>query len=231
MSASTSILDEKAFYGETLGAHSGPKLNLLISDYYDSHAVVFVHEYGIECDMYAGCGALILDNIKTREEALEIMETIQNAGKAEPTFTRSKGGTAEREEIISQIQVPDLWHLAMWLKGLSEHVDTIVEYATTQDREHIEALDKSIQYLARLKDGESQSDLALETWHLAHDMRKHLQSNRCNTEPSKQADWYAPDGEPYLVDCKDCYIVHAIGEGRDGCIDGGETRDRWFTNG
>ena len=42
--------------------------------------------------------------------------------------------------------------------------------------------------------------------------------------------WYAPDGEPYLVDCKHCYIVHAIGEGRDGCIDGGEARDRWFTN-
>jgi len=97
--------------------------------------------------------------------------------QAEPTFTRSKGGTAEREEIISQVQVPDLWHLAMWLKGLSEHVDTIVEYATTQDREHIEALDKSIQYLARPKDGESQNDLALEAWHLAHDMRKHLQSN------------------------------------------------------
>ena len=28
-------------------------------------------------------------------------------------------------------------------------------------------------------------------------------------------------GEPYLIDCKHCYIVHAIGEGRDGCIDGG----------
>jgi len=63
MPASTSILDEKAFYGETLGTHSGHKLNLVISDYYDSHAVVFVHEYGIECDMYKGCGALILDNI------------------------------------------------------------------------------------------------------------------------------------------------------------------------
>ena len=151
MPASTSILDEKAFYGETLGTHSGHKLNLLISDYYDSHAVVFVHEYGIECDMYEGCGAMILDNIKTREEALEIMETIQTAGKAEPTFTRSKGGTAEREEIISQIQVPDLWHLYMALKDGQ--------------------LTRSKKVQAEL------ADVVYETWQLAHDMRKHLQSN------------------------------------------------------
>ena len=151
MAASTSILDEKAFYGETLGTHSGHKLNLVISDYYDSHAVVFVHEYGIECDMYEGCGAMILDNIKTREEALEIMETIQTAGKAEPTFTRSKGGTAEREEIISQIQVPDLWHLAQALKGGN--------------------LTRSKPILAKA------AEEVLECWHLAHDMRKHLQTN------------------------------------------------------
>ena len=151
MAASTSILDEKAFYGETLGTHSGHKLNLVISDYYDSHAVVFVHEYGIECDMYEGCGALILDNIKTREEALEIMETIQNAGKAEPTFTRSKGGTAEREEPINGITVPDLWHLAQALKGGN--------------------LTRSKPILAKA------AEEVLECWHLAHDMKRHLQAN------------------------------------------------------
>ena len=151
MAASTSILDEKAFYGETLGTHSGHKLNLVISDYYDSHAVVFVHEYGIECDMYKGCGALILDNIKTREEALEIMETIQTAGKAEPTFTRSKGGTAEREEIISQIQVPDLYLLAEEIIRPGHRILKV-------NRERF-------------------ADMLIETWHLAHDMRKHLQTN------------------------------------------------------
>ncbi len=129
------------------------------------------------------------------------------ADQAEPTFTRSKGGTAEREEIISQIQVPDLWKVAEIFQGKSNTI-----YMSKANREAI-------------------ADAILECWHLAHDMKRHLQSNRCNTEPSKQADWYAPNGEPYLVDCRDCYIVHAIGEGRDGCIDGGETRDRWFTNG
>jgi len=154
MTVSNSILDEKAIYGGTLGAHAGHKLNLIHTEYYDSATVEFVSYYGIDCDMYEGpCGAMILDNIKTREEALEIMETIQNAGKAEPTFTRSKGGTAEREEIISQIQVPDLWKVAEIFQGKSNTM-----YMSKANREAV-------------------ADAILECWHLAHDMRKHLQSN------------------------------------------------------
>ena len=154
MAVSTSILDEKAFYGETLGTHAGHKLNLVIREYYDSSTVTFVTNNGIECDMFEGCGAMILDNIKTREEALEIMETIQTAqtaGKTEPTFTRSKGGTAEREEIISQIQVPDLWELYIALKDGN--------------------LTRSKQVQARW------ADTVLETWHLSHDLKRHAQSN------------------------------------------------------
>ena len=150
MPASTSILDDKAFYGETLGTHSGHKLNLCHREYYDSAAVVFVSEYGIECDMYEGCGVMILDNIKTREEALEIMEITQTAGKAEPTFTRSKGGTAEREEIISQIEVPDLWFLIQDMKQ-----------GTTISKKEGQRLVAAIE----------------ETWHLAHDMKRHIQTN------------------------------------------------------
>jgi len=156
MAVSTSILDEKAFYGETLGTHAGHKLNLVIREYYDSSTVTFVTNNGIECDMYEGCGAMILDNIKTREEALEIMETIQTAqtaGKAEPTFTRSKGGTAEREEIISQIQVPDLWKIAELFQDKANAI-----YLPTAARK-------------------AAADAILECWHLAHDMKRHLQSN------------------------------------------------------
>mgnify|MGYP000418597294 CR=1 FL=1 len=69
----------------------------------------------------------------------------------EATFTRSKGGTAEREEIISQIQVPDLWELYIALKDGN--------------------LTRSKQVQARW------ADTVLETWHLSHDLRKHLQSN------------------------------------------------------
>ena len=153
MVVSTSILDEKAFYGETLGTHAGHKLNLVIREYYDSSTVTFVTNNGIECDMYEGCGAMILDTISTREEALEIMEVIQTAGKADPTFTRSKGGTAEREEIISQIQVPDLWKIAEIFQGKSNTI-----YMSKANREAV-------------------ADAILEAWHLAHDMKRHLQSN------------------------------------------------------
>ena len=73
--------------------------------------------------------------------------------KADPTFTRSKGGTAEREEIISQIQVPDLWKIAEIFQGKSNTM-----YMSKANREAV-------------------ADAILECWHLAHDMRKHLQSN------------------------------------------------------
>jgi len=69
---------------------------------------------------------------------------------AEPTFTRSKGGTAEREEIISQIQVPDLWHM---ISHIRDGVTLVPAYRTQI------------------------ADAMLECWHLAHDMKRHLQSN------------------------------------------------------
>jgi hypothetical protein len=78
-------------------------------------------------------------------------DTMSKSSQAEPTFTRSKGGSAEREEIISQIQVPDLWHLYMALKDGQ--------------------LTRSKKVQAEL------ADVVYETWQLAHDMRKHLQTN------------------------------------------------------
>ena len=70
---------------------------------------------------------------------------------ADPTFTRSKGGTAEREEPINGITVPDLWHLAQALKdGKLTRNKTILAKAAEE---------------------------VLECWHLAHDMKRHLQSN------------------------------------------------------
>ena len=68
----------------------------------------------------------------------------------EPTFTRSKGGTAEREEIISQIEVPDLWFL---IQGMKQ--------GTTISKIEGQRLVAAIE----------------ETWHLAHDLKRHLQSN------------------------------------------------------
>jgi len=75
---------------------------------------------------------------------------MSTSSQAEPTFTRSKGGTAEREEIISQIQVPDLWHIII---GIRE--------GTKVPKAHRDAV----------------ADAVYEAWTLAQDMRKHLQSN------------------------------------------------------
>ena len=72
------------------------------------------------------------------------------AGKADPTFTRSKGGTAEREEIISQIQVPDLWFLIQDMKQ-----------GTTISKKEGQRLVAAIE----------------ETWQLCHDLKRHAQSN------------------------------------------------------
>ena len=75
---------------------------------------------------------------------------MSTSSQAEPTFTRSKGGTAEREEIISQIQVPHLWHTIL---GIREGTKVPKAYR------------------------DAVADAVYEAWTLAHDMRKHLQSN------------------------------------------------------
>ena len=86
-------------------------------------------------------------------EALVNAKAGEIFAKENATFTRSKGGTAEREEIISQIQVPDLWKIAEIFQGKSNTV-----YLSKANREAV-------------------ADAILECWHLAHDMRKHLQTN------------------------------------------------------
>ena len=71
--------------------------------------------------------------INAGKEALGLTKAIK--ASQEPTFTRSKGGTAEREEIIRP------GHRILKV-----------------NRERF-------------------ADMLIETWHLAHDMRKHLQAN------------------------------------------------------
>ena len=84
-------------------------------------------------------------------EALVNAKAGEIFAKENATFTRSKGGTAEREEPINGITVPDLWHLYMALKDGQ--------------------LTRSKKVQAEL------ADVVYETWQLAHDMRKHLQTN------------------------------------------------------
>jgi hypothetical protein len=42
-------------------------------------------------------------------------------GKNSPTLVRAEGGTAEQEVAISDIVVPDLWHIGMELRKTDAH--------------------------------------------------------------------------------------------------------------
>jgi hypothetical protein len=67
------------------------------------------------------------------------------------TITLHAGGTGEREIEVSAIEVPDLWHVAMHLQGKAE----------TEGNPQMKLY----------------ADMVLDCWHLAHDMKNHLQAN------------------------------------------------------
>jgi len=75
-------------------------------------------------------------------------------------ITRAKGGTAERVVDLIDIQIPDAWHIAMWLKDC----DSIRTNAIGKTSEHLDYILK--------KDAE----LILELWYLTHDLLKHIKN-------------------------------------------------------
>jgi len=62
--------------------------------------------------------------------------------------TLSKGGTKERTVPVSEIEIPDMWHI-------SQAVRRTQEIALSQKA----------------------ADLILEVWHLAHDLKKHIEES------------------------------------------------------
>ena len=125
-----------------------------------------------------------------------------------PLITLNPGYPSEQTVDPQQLQVPDLWHLAMWLKGISEHIEVIKEHADTSEREHIKALDIAIGYLNRIKDGEVSSGLVLETWHLAHALKEYIRKEAARM----------PYGPPLSV-CRSCLLWDTQeGLGGDGDI-------------
>jgi len=77
-------------------------------------------------------------------------------------ITLSKGGTEERTVEARDITVPDLWHVAMFLK----------DYAKTTPNPLM--LQKA-------------ADEILETWHLAHDLLRHIkEEGKATGEPSDE---------------------------------------------
>lgn len=67
-------------------------------------------------------------------------------------IARSKGGTEERQEDVRGFNIPDLWHIAMWLKDNESEINI---------HNHLR--------------GQSFSDAVLECWHLCHDLVRHVE--------------------------------------------------------
>jgi hypothetical protein len=64
------------------------------------------------------------------------------------TISRAKGGTAEREEAINEIEIPDLWFL---IQGMKQGI------------------------VISKREGKRLVGAIEETWLLAHDLKKHIQ--------------------------------------------------------
>jgi len=89
-------------------------------------------------------------------------------------ITLNPGYPSEQTLDPQQLQVPDLWALACWLKDLPESIDVIREHADTSDRDQRKALDRAIGKLCQLKNGERAGERVLETWHLAHALKEYI---------------------------------------------------------
>ena len=73
---------------------------------------------------------------------------------AKDTVTLAKGASGEREVPIGEIEVPNLWHIAMDLNKKQEKVYVLWHGEFTW-------------VLA--------GDYILECWHLAHDLKRHIE--------------------------------------------------------
>ena len=73
------------------------------------------------------------------------------------TIVRAPKGEGRTEVPLEDVQVPDMWHLAMWLKSPSR--------AQTLDQMSMEHW----------------GEMVLETWHLAHDLLLNIKGGDCVT--------------------------------------------------
>jgi len=70
------------------------------------------------------------------------------------TIIRAPRGTARQEVPIDEVRVPDLWHIAMWLKDNEGDISI---------HNHLS--------------GQSYSDAVLECWHLCNDLLLNLRGD------------------------------------------------------
>lgn len=82
-------------------------------------------------------------------------------------------GQPERVDINS-VEIPDLWHLAMFVKDHEEEISQRIGH------NHL-AIGTVIRDGNALK-APTWSEAILETWHIAHDLKKNIQDNLIKEE-------------------------------------------------
>ena len=122
-------------------------------------------------------------------------------------ITLNPGYPSEQTIEPGAIQVPDLWHLACWLKDLPASIAVIREHANTSDRDQIKALDRAIGRLSQLVNGERAGERVLETWHLAHALKECIRKEAARM----------PYGPPLAI-CPGCLAEEL---GNAACLDVG----------
>jgi len=73
---------------------------------------------------------------------------------AKDTIVILEKGTGKSEQ-VQNIEIPDLWHLAMFLKEIKDGTRTVIHK-------------DSVQFLS------SYADAVLDTWHKAHALKIHI---------------------------------------------------------
>lgn len=100
----------------------------------------------------------------TREEAgRDFLARCTQYNLAEAkTIVRSPEGSARRVVRVGDIRIPDLWHIAMWVGDVEK--DRTVKKIINHHHASRELL-------------EAQSEAIIECWHIAHDLKRHIQES------------------------------------------------------
>ena len=121
--------------------------------------------------------ALDCDNIAFKERQ-DHLQSITASHSQDHKVILNEGGTAEKRIMAEHIQIKDLWHVAQWLRelgDLQDKLEALIEESEDQEAE-AEAEQKVLAKVGDLVSGEKACNQILEVWHLAHDLKKHIQN-------------------------------------------------------
>jgi hypothetical protein len=100
-------------------------------------------------------------------------------------LVRGRGGAGEHEVLFQDIQVPDLWDIALSMNETGQKINCF------KDGEFTEVL---------------AGDYVLDCWHLAHDLKRHAQEVLAESQTRKE------DRTPEVYDINDYLLIDQQGK-------------------